>query len=294
MKKWKKNIKRIFVLGLTTVLIGSTIEFPASSVLAQIESETPAEEDIKDIDIETEISETDTEEQIAEQTEKEQTEEKLTQEKKAEEEQTKEKQTEEKETEEKSAQETTSAEMPETNESINDDIDNEQEQTETTECPESQKKLDSDNSPAPLYLADELPPVTSLLVMGNEVVNGPVTSGTGWSFENNRLTLNNLHVSVDDYEEGITHFIERERKNTPNPRAQFEIYLKGDNTIDGIEKVFNTTSTAVKITGDSGATLTINGYLQNDFEISGDIEITINTEKAFYWDYGISIDNVQC
>ena len=73
MKKWRKNIKRIFALGLTTVLIGSTIEFPASTVSAQTEIEISAEKDIKDSDIETKTPETDAEEQTAEQTDKEQT-----------------------------------------------------------------------------------------------------------------------------------------------------------------------------------------------------------------------------
>lgn len=168
---------------------------------------------------------------------------------------------------------------------------NEEEQgkLDLSRCLELQTVLNGAGDAEPVYQSGNYTAVENLYVLGNEVVKGNVKSGEGWIFADNRLTLENLHIQADDYPEGITNFLKRNGSS----RRQFEIYLKGDNTINSAaagEKLFYTQSTAVKITGDAGATLTLNGFLQNEFEISGDITVTINTESPLYWDYGIIID----
>ena len=167
-----------------------------------------------------------------------------------------------------------------------------QEQIDLSHCLELQRELDETNDIEPVYNSSGLQDVDKLYVLGHEVVNGDVKSGIGWSFADNRLTLDNLNIQAGDYPEGTTAFLQR--NGSGSAKRQLEIYLKGDNTINGAaagEKLLYTTSTAIKITGETGSTITLNGFLQNEFEISGDITVTINTESSLFWDYGITIDN---
>lgn len=167
-----------------------------------------------------------------------------------------------------------------------------EEETKEMENLELQRELDETNDIEPVYNSSGLQDVDKLYVLGHEVVNGDVKSGIGWSFADNRLTLDNLNIQAGDYPEGTTAFLQR--NGSGSAKRQLEIYLKGDNTINGAaagEKLLYTTSTAIKITGETGSTITLNGFLQNEFEISGDITVTINTESSLFWDYGITIDN---
>ena len=142
---------------------------------------------------------------------------------------------------------------------------------------------------------DDIAPVSRLYVLGNEVVNGSVTSGDGWSYDkdSNTLTLENLTVTADDYPENVTKFLDLGAN--ANGRCLLNVYLKGNNTINSIsedEFIFYRTYLALNITGDDNASLTLNGMVQSDIRlISGNINFTINTQGTIFINYGMSIDD---
>ncbi len=148
--------------------------------------------------------------------------------------------------------------------------------------------------PTPFFESGDASPVSELYVMGSEVVKGGVTSGTGWSFAGNRLTLNHLNVAPDDYNDGVKNFLQR-TVNSPNQKQYFELHLIGDNTItaaNDTDTVFRfSRRTVVKITGEPGAKLHINGFFQGEYEISGDVEVIVDTRSAVFFDYGVDLDD---
>lgn len=294
-RKKKGKLKRSCSLILSALMVLNTLSFDGAAVSAAEEQEMKSYSmETSEEDSGTKIPETDVEEQTEEslraeasETETADTEE-TDAEEAAKEEQTKEEQTKEEQTEEIQTEESNRAELSETEESI----DAEQEQTETTECLELQEKQDTVGTPA---LISDLDLVTDLTVMGHEVVKGSVTSGEGWSYQKGVLTLDGLNVSGNDYPDGVAYFLSR----TNTTKQGFELHLVGDNVINEVENhesiknwagVCSLKSTVVTITGEDGATLTINGFLQGQYEIIGNIDVTINTKSPVMFNYGVTLD----
>lgn len=291
-RRKKRKLKRGCSLLLSVVMVFSTLSFDGTTVSAAEKQETEIDSmEASAEDSSTEISETDAEEQTEEslqaETQSDDTEE-MDVEEATEREQPEKEQSKEEQTEEKQIEETICTEMFETEERIND----EQEQTETTEGVELQEKQDMVATPA---LASGLDLVTDLTVMGHEVIKGSVTSGEGWSYQNGVLTLNGLNVSGNDYPDGVTYFLSR----TGRTKQGFELHLVGDNIINEVIDHENIKgwlgvcalySTVVTITGEEGATLTINGFLQGQYEIIGNIDVTINTKSPVMFNYGVTLD----
>ena len=154
---------------------------------------------------------------------------------------------------------------------------------------------DEVNAPELALNGDDIAPVSRLYVLGNEVVNGSVTSGDGWSYDkdSNTLTLDSLTVTAGDYPENVTKFLDLGAN--ANGRCLLNVYLKGNNTINSIsedEFIFYRTYLALNITGDDNASLTLNGMVQSDIRlISGNINFTINTQGTIFINYGMSIDD---
>lgn len=289
--KKKGKLKRSCSLFLSALIVLNTLSFDGTTVFASEEQqetefyigESPTE------DSGTKMTETDVEEQTEEsfQAEAPETETGYTAETDVEE-AAKEEQTKEEQTEEQQTEESLSAEISE----IEESIDAEQEQTETMECLELQEKQDTVGTPA---LISDLDLVTDLTVMGHEVVKGSVTSGEGWSYQNGVLTLDGLNVSGNDYPDGVAYFLSR----TNTTKQGFELHLVGDNVINEVENhesiknwagVCSLKSTVVTITGEDDATLTINGFLQGQYEIIGNIDVTINTKSPVMFNYGVTLD----
>ena len=168
----------------------------------------------------------------------------------------------------------------------------EQGQIDLSRVIELQEALDGANDPGNAFESDGFKPVSKLYVLGHEVVNGEVKSGEGWSFADNKLTLDNVNIQASDYPEGVTKFLDRD--NNIAREYYLELYLKGNNTICGVAEtgaLSETRNIVLKVTGDPGATLTLNGQFQAELEISGSIGITINTQMPVFFDNGIIVDN---
>ena len=152
----------------------------------------------------------------------------------------------------------------------------EQEQIDISCCLELQEALDKANASA--LVAEGTP---DLELFGQKVRDGD--SGNGWSYANGVLTLDNFHS--DNSSENFIHIT--------NASLEFILYLRGDNSVKTSGTLFyGNAFGSTTITGDQGATLSLNGQNWNDRNaIIRNVNVDVTTQGMIFLSYNMVIDN---
>ncbi len=152
----------------------------------------------------------------------------------------------------------------------------EQEQIDLSRCYELQEALDAANGVMPL--AEGTP---DLELFGQKVCSGD--SGEGWSYANGVLTLENYHS--DNSGEVFIHMT--------NADLEFTLYLKGDNSVKTSEKlIYGNAFGSITITGDSGASLSLDGKSWADrYIFIRGVNVDVTTQDMIFISYDMEIDN---